>query len=107
MHLKNEENLILEIRGGTIFFLLSKAKPKCFGVGLAQCDWEGKKKKKTQEKPCGAVDTLEVRDAIHRDFSTLERWNCANLMRFNKANCKVLRLGRGSPNTPTGWVRSV
>lgn len=105
MHLKNEENLILEIRGGTIFCLLSKAKPKCFGVGLAQCDWEGKKK--ILKKNCVVQLTLEVRDATHRDFATLERWNSAKLMRFNKANCKVLHLGCGSLNTPTGWVRSV
>jgi len=31
---------------------------------------------------------------FQRDF---ERWACANLMKFNKAKCKVLHVGWGSP----------
>ncbi|GAB0194994.1 triadin [Grus japonensis] len=48
-------------------------------------------------KLCGVVNTLEGRDAIQRDFDRLERWARANCMKFNKAKCKVLHVGRGSP----------
>ncbi|GAB0205648.1 mitochondrial enolase superfamily member 1 [Grus japonensis] len=48
-------------------------------------------------KLCGVVDTVEGRDAIQRDHSRLERWACANYMKFNKAKCKVLHVGRHNP----------
>ncbi|PKU38045.1 pol- hypothetical protein [Limosa lapponica baueri] len=44
-------------------------------------------------KLSGAVNTLERRDAFQRDLERLERWACANLMKFNKAKCKVLHMG--------------
>lgn len=45
-------------------------------------------------KLCGVIDTLEGRDAIPRN--KLEKWVCANLIKINRAKCKVLRVDWGS-----------
>ncbi|GAB0176901.1 cAMP-dependent protein kinase inhibitor alpha [Grus japonensis] len=48
-------------------------------------------------KLCGVINTLEGRDAIQRGPDRLRRWAHANRMKFNKAKCKVLHMGRRNP----------
>ena len=45
----------------------------------------------------GAADTVEERDAIQRNMDLLKKWAHKNLVRLNRAKCKVLHLGRSSP----------
>lgn len=50
-----------------------------------------------KSKLCGAVHTLEGKDAIQTDLHRLERWAHANLVKFNKTKCEVLHLGQSNP----------
>jgi len=48
-------------------------------------------------KLSGEVNTPEGWDVIQRDLHKLKSWAHVNLIRFNKAKCKVLYTGRGYP----------
>lgn len=72
------------------------------------CGIEGTLSKFTDDTElCGAVNTLEGRDAIHRNLNTLERWVCASLMKFKKAMCKVLLLAHVNPRHTDRLSREV
>ncbi|PKU49551.1 hypothetical protein llap_104 [Limosa lapponica baueri] len=53
-------------------------------------------------KLCGAISTLEERDAMQEDKKRLKRWACANLLKFSQAKWKVQHLDQGNPKHKYG-----
>jgi len=72
-------------------FLRGRYRDRC--CNIFECNFN---KSANDTKLCGAVNALEGRDAIQGHLGRLERWACANLMKFNKAKCKVLHGGPGN-----------
>jgi len=54
------------------------------------------------------VDTPEGWNGIQRDLDRLQRWAHANFMKFSKAKCKALPMGRGNakhkPRLGGEWI---
>jgi len=43
----------------------------------------------------GAVDSLQGREALHRDLDRLKSGAITNCTKFNKSKCRILHLGVG------------
>ncbi|PKU40848.1 protein arginine n-methyltransferase 8- hypothetical protein [Limosa lapponica baueri] len=47
-------------------------------------------------KQSGTADSPEGRGALQKDLDRFEKWTCVNLMKIDKAKCKVLHLGQSN-----------
>ncbi|GAB0186015.1 triadin [Grus japonensis] len=81
------------IQGLAVNGLISKWRPVTSGVPQSR----GIECTLSNTKLYGIVNTLEGRDDVQRDLDRLERWAHVNLLKFNKAKCKVLHMGQGNP----------
>jgi len=74
--------------------------PVLFSISINDTDSETEctlSKFANDTKLSSVVNMPEGWDAIQRDLDELEKCACVNLMRLNKAKCKVLHLGQGNP----------
>ena len=78
----------------------SVRRPVLFNIFISDLDSEIEctfSKLADNTKMSGAADTPEGQNAIQRDLVKLEKCTCVNLVRFNKAKCKVPHLCQGNP----------
>jgi len=74
--------------------------PVLFNIFINDIDSEIKcilSKSADDTKLSGAVVAPEAWSVIQRDLDKLKKWDCVNVMRFNKAKCKILHVGRSNP----------
>lgn len=55
---------------------------------------------------CVVVNTVEGKEDVHRDLDRLKRWAHTNLIKLNKAKCKLLQMGQGNPKHKYGLAEN-